>query len=57
MSCDQTKMASTDFEAKFEEIWEEVNLLSERDSLTVSTLACHAGDPGSNPARGDDFFN
>ena len=21
------------------------------DSLTVSTLACHAADPGSNPAR------
>ena len=30
---------------------------SERDSLTVSTLACHAADPGSNPAQGDDFFN
>ena len=22
----------------------------ERDSLTVSALACHAADPGSNPA-------
>ena len=30
--------------------------LSERDSITVSTLACHAADPGSNPAQGDDFF-
>ena len=25
-------------------------LLSKRDSLTVSALACHAADPGSNPA-------
>ena len=32
-------------------------MTSERDSLTVSTLACHAADPGSNPAQGDDFFN
>ena len=31
--------------------------LAERDSLTVSTLACHAAGPGSNPAQGDDFFN
>ena len=31
--------------------------ISESDSLTVSALACHAADPGSNPARGDDFFN
>ena len=31
--------------------------ISERDSLTVSALACHAADPGSNPAWGDDFFN
>ena len=30
---------------------------SERDSLTVSALACHVADPGSNPAQGDDFFN
>ena len=30
---------------------------TERDSLTVSMLACHAADPGSNPAQGDDFFN
>ena len=29
----------------------------ERDSLTVSALACHAADPGSNPAQGDNFFN
>ena len=29
----------------------------ERDSLTVSMLACHAADLGSNPARGDDFIN
>ena len=29
----------------------------ERDSLMVSPLACHAADLGSNPARGDDFFN
>ena len=28
-----------------------------RDSLTVSTLACHAADLGSNPAQGNDFFN
>ena len=28
---------------------------SEHDSLTVSALACHAADPGSNPAQGDDF--
>ena len=27
-------------------------LLSERDSLTLSALACHAADPGSNPAKG-----
>ena len=26
-------------------------------SLTVSALVCHAADPGSNPARGNDFFN
>ena len=32
-------------------------ILSERDSLTVSALTCHAADPGSNPAQGDDFFN
>ena len=32
-------------------------VLSERNSLTVSELACHAGDPGSNPARGNDLFN
>ena len=25
--------------------------------LIVSALACHATDPGSNPAQGDDFFN
>ena len=31
-------------------------LLSERDSLPVSAFACHAADPGSNPAQGDDFF-
>ena len=31
--------------------------VSKRDSLMVSQLACHAADPGSNPARGDDFFN
>ena len=31
--------------------------ITERDSLTVRMLACHAADPGSNPARGDDFFN
>ena len=31
--------------------------LSERDSIMVSVLACHAANPGSNPARGDDFFN
>ena len=30
---------------------------SERDSLTVRALACHAADPGSNPAGGNDFFN
>ena len=30
--------------------------VSERDSLTVRALACHAADPGSNPAGGDDFF-
>ena len=35
----------------------EITFLSKRDSLTVSTLACHAADPGSNPAQGDDFFN
>ena len=29
----------------------------ERDSLTVSALAYHAADPGSNPARRNDFFN
>ena len=28
-----------------------------RDSLMVSALACHAADPGSDPAQGDDFFN
>ena len=28
-----------------------------RDSLTVSVHACHAAEPGSNPAQGDDFFN
>ena len=33
------------------------NLLSDSDSLTVRALACHAADPGSNPAGGDDFFN
>ena len=33
------------------------NKVLERDSLTVSTLACHAADPGSNPAQSDDFFN
>ena len=31
--------------------------ISERDSLTVSALVCHAADLGSNPAPGDDFFN
>ena len=31
--------------------------LSEHNSLTVSMLACHAGDPGSNPAWGDEFSN
>ena len=30
---------------------------SEHDSLTVRARACHAADPGSNPAGGDDFFN
>ena len=35
----------------------EITFLSKRDSLTVSTLACHAADPGSNPAQGDNFFN
>ena len=30
---------------------------SNHDSLRVSALACHAVDPGSNPAQGDDFFN
>ena len=34
-----------------------ITTLSKRDSLTVSALACHAADPGSNPAQGDDFFN
>ena len=29
----------------------------EHNSLTVSALACHALDWGSNPAQGDDFFN
>ena len=29
----------------------------ERDSLMVRVLACHAADPGSNTAGGDDFFN
>ena len=29
--------------------------VTEHDSLTVSALACHAADPGSNPANGDDF--
>ena len=33
-----------------------VTRLSERDSLTVRALACHAADPGSNPAQGDDVF-
>ena len=28
-----------------------------RDSLTVSALACHAADQGSNPAQGNDCFN
>ena len=32
-------------------------LQRERDSLTVTALACHAADPDSNPAGGDDFFN
>ena len=32
-------------------------LIPERDSLTVSALAFHAADPGSNPAEGDYFFN
>ena len=32
-------------------------IILERDSLTVSALACHAADPGSNPAQGDDFVN
>ena len=32
-------------------------MASERDSLMVKALACHAADPGSNPAGGDDFFN
>ena len=32
-------------------------LMYKRDSLTISALACHAADPGSNPAQGDDFFN
>ena len=36
---------------------DEVRPVSERDSLTVSMLACHAADLGSNPAQGDDFFN
>ena len=31
--------------------------ISERDSLTISALACHAADPGSNPAQGGDFFD
>ena len=35
----------------------ELSRISERDSLTVRALACHAADPGSNPAGGDDFFN
>ena len=34
-----------------------IDFSSERDSLTVRALACHAADPGSNPAGGDDFFN
>ena len=34
-----------------------IEQLSYRDSLTVSALACHAADPSSNPAQGDDFFN
>ena len=34
-----------------------LNVGVERDSLTVSTLACHAADPGSNPAQGNDFIN
>ena len=29
----------------------------ERDSLTVSALACHPADLGSNPAQGHYFFN
>ena len=33
------------------------SMLSEHDSLTVRGLGCHAADPGSNPAGGDDFFN
>ena len=34
-----------------------IHFISEHDSLTVRALACHAADPGSNPAGGDDFFN
>ena len=33
-----------------------INNWAERDSLTVSVLPCHAADPGSKPAQGDDFL-
>ena len=29
--------------------------ISKRNSLTVSALASHAADPGSNPGEGDFF--
>ena len=35
----------------------QLSIQSERDSLTVSMLACHVADPGSNPAQGNNFFN
>ena len=47
-------MASLDLSSAFDVV--NINI-TEGDSLTVSTLACHAADMGSNPARGDDFFN
>ena len=63
LNCTLGKQNCKKFEHYFFWMWLQhltttlADLISERDSLKVSALACHAADPGSNPAQGDDFVN
>ena len=51
----QKKVIST-IEQAVKQIFVSQNItLSDHDSLMVNALACHAADPDSNPAQGNDI--